>query len=66
MDVLERVASLTRSLERQLNKENYDERLDNFIHNTLIELWDFQGLLENEKIDRDYEEAHEALLVNAQ
>ena len=66
MDVLERVASLQRSLERQLNKENYDERLDNFIHNTLIELWDFQGLLENEKVDQDYEEAHEALLVNAQ
>ena len=66
MDVLERVASLQRSLERQLNKENYDERLDNFIHNTLIELWDFQGLLENEKVDQNYEEAHEALLVNAQ
>ena len=66
MDVLERVASLQRSLERQLNKENYDERLDNFIHNTLIELWDFEGLLKNEKVDQDYEEAHEALLVNAQ
>lgn len=66
MDVLERVASLVRSLERQLNKENYDERLDNFIHNTLQDLWDFQVLLQNEKIDRDYEEAHEALLVNAQ
>lgn len=64
MDALERVASLARSLERQLNKENYDGRLDNFIHDTLMDLWDFQELLRNEKIDRDYEEAHEALLVD--
>lgn len=63
-NVIKRAASLQRSLERQLNKENYDQRLEDFIQSTLIDLSVYQVLFEEEKAYLEYQEAHEALLAD--
>jgi hypothetical protein len=65
MDAIQRIDSVVRSLERQLDKENYDARLDDFIANTLYQIWDFRNVLENEKIQREYDEAQDAALLYA-